>query len=102
MKTQDEVMYALHKSQKYGFTLKEIAYLFGCDVATVRRHIDKIRWEKWEIVISPKKLQEVYDQQGSVRKTADTLMCSVGTVCKNLKKYNIKRHNRGREIKCSR
>jgi uncharacterized protein YjcR len=92
MRTQDEIMYTLWRSKSYQFTLKQIANLMGCDVATVRRHIDKERWEKWEYVISKEKLQAAYDQNGTIRKTADALMVSVGTVCKNMKRYGIKPH----------
>jgi predicted transcriptional regulator len=101
MRTQDEIMYALLRSKKYKWTLKEIAELFGCDVATVRRHIDKERWEKWEIVISPKKLQEIYNKLGTVRKVADALMCSTGVIVKKMDHYGIKRNPCGRR-KCSR
>lgn len=100
MRTQDEIMYALWRSKKYGWTLKQIAELLGCDVATVRRHIDKERSEKGEIVVSPKVLRETYAREGTIQKTADRLFCSAGVVVKYMKHYGIERNVRGR--KCSR
>jgi len=97
MKTSDEVMYALWKSKQYGWTQTQIAELFGCDVATICRHIEPQRWQKWEIVMSPLKLKKLYEELGSVRKVADALWCSYATIRRRLHKYKIPIKKRGKE-----
>jgi len=89
LKTQDEIMYALWKSKKYKWTQREIAELFGCDIATVCRRIEPERWKRWEIVISAEQLRDLYSKLKSIQRVADTLWCSYGVVHKRLHKYKI-------------
>lgn len=96
VRTQDEIMYRLWKSKKYGWTQTQIAELFGCDVATICRRINPERWKRWEIVMSPQKLKELYEELGSVEKVADALWCGSTTIRRKLKRYSIPVRRRGK------
>ena len=89
MRKTDDIMWILYF--KRGWSQRKIADLFGCNVATVCRHIEKQRWERWEIVMSPHQLRKLYEKLGSIRKVADALWCSVGTVHKRMVEYGIPR-----------
>jgi hypothetical protein len=92
MRTPDEVMYALWKSKKYSWTQREIAELFDVTVSTVCRRIEPERWRRWEIVMTPHELRELYERLGSIRRVADALWCSVGTIHKKMVEYGIPRN----------
>lgn len=87
MRDTSEVMYKLWK--KHNWTQRQIADLFGCNVATICRKIEPERWTRWQIVISKNKLKKLYEDLGSIKKVADALWCSTGTVYKYLKQYEI-------------
>jgi hypothetical protein len=95
MRTADEVMYILWKRRKW--TQKQIADLFGCDIATVCRRVEPERWKHWEVVISPQKLKGVYEELQSIQKVADSLLCGKETVRRKLHMYNIRVAPRGRQ-----
>ena len=91
----------LWRQQRQGKSLDDLAELTGLSRDKINRCIQLHRWDRGEVVMSPRQLTQAYIVEGkTIQEIADSQMCSYEAVRRHMVKYNIPRRCQGNTTNC--